>query len=415
MSELNVGDLNVGSELNLPLYPEANLPQSPPTGHMVFNTTKGKIVVWDGSNWIAIGSSKYEINPGGSNYTTTDLTGDFSGYKVIKFTGNGSFTIVNAPDDQGVEFLLIAGGGGGGGVIGGGGGAGGVIYKRNVYLPAGTYTVNIGEGGEGGIGWNNANQEGQAGTPSTLSGGSIFYEAIGGGGGSGHGGNSPASYAGKGGSGGGGAAAGRFGGAATGVLGGNLSLHLKSDYAMNTLGSRRSEENQTVVGTYSQYPHPGTGGVVGGTKAQYSKGPAEMKGWQGHPGGDFGGGDEGAGGGGAGQAGQAGGQPDNRGGDGGHGIYCEIEGSKIAYAGGGGGGVRGTGRIAGVGGVGGGGKGGLTSTAAVPYASPTANAAVDGKPNTGGGGGGGGYNGSNSGEIGARGGSGVFIIRYKAS
>lgn len=414
MSELNVGDLNVGSELNLPLYPEANLPQSPPTGHMVFNTTKGKIVVWDGSNWIAIGSSKYEITPGGSNYTTTDLSGDFSGYKVIKFTGNGTFTINNAPDDQGVEFLLIAGGGGGGGVIGGGGGAGGVIYKRSVYLPEGTYSVSIGEGGLGGIGWNNANQEGEAGTPSTISGGNIFYEAIGGGGGCGHGGNSPASYAGKGGSGGGSANTGRYGGAATGLQGGNLSLHLKSDYTMNTVGSRRSEENQSVVGVYSQV-QVSPGHVISGEKSQNTAGSVLQRGWQGFPGGSFGDGNNGAGGGGAGQSGQNAGIPQGVGGNGGHGIYCEIEGSKIAYAGGGGGGVRGTGRVAGLGGVGGGGKGGQNSLVRSPWSSPAGNGAQDGQPNKGGGGGGGGYNGSSSSEIGARGGSGVFIIRYKAS
>ena len=414
MSELNVGNLNVGSELNLPLYPESGLPQSPPTGHMVFNTTKGKIVVWDGTNWVAIGSSKYEINPGGSNYTVSNLTGDFAGYKVIKFTGSGSFTITNSPDDQGVEFLLIAGGGGGGGVIGGGGGAGGVIYKRNVNLPAGTYTVNIGDGGLGGIGWNNANQEGQAGTPSTISGGNVFYEAIGGGGGSGHGGSSPASYAGKGGSGGGSAAVARYGGGATGVLAGNLSLHLKNDYAMNTSGSRRSEVNQTVVGTYSQV-QINVDHVISGEKSQYSVGPAEQQGWQGHPGGDWGDGNHGAGGGGAGQSGQNAGVPDNKGGNGGHGIYCEIEGSKVSYAGGGAGGVRGTTRSGGAGGVGGGGKGGQNSVSRTPYAAPAGAAAQDGKPNTGGGGGGGGYNGGSSAEIGARGGSGVFIIRYKAS
>lgn len=413
MSELNVGDLNVGSELNLPLYPEENLPTDPPIGHMVFNTTKGKISVWDGSNWVSIGSSKYDITPGGSNYSTTDLSGDFAGYKVIKFTGGGSFTVNNAPDDQGIEFLLIGGGGGGGGVIGGGGGAGGVIYKRNVFLPEGTYNVSIGDGGVGGTGWDTSGQEGTAGTPSTILGGNIFYEALGGGGGSAHGGNSSGHGAGKGGSGGGSAATDRKGGASTGVMGGNIDLHLKNDYTMTQPEFFKSEENNTVVGRESHFNAPENG--VYKNSAFDNPAPNLLKGWQGYPGGDFGGGDEGAGGGGAGQCGENAGQPGNQGGDGGHGIYCEIEGSKIAYAGGGGGGVRASGRTRGLGGVGGGGHGGINSTGSVPYSSPSPAAAQDGKPNTGGGGGGGGYNGTNSGTIGATGGSGVLIIRYKAS
>ena len=411
MSELNVGDLNVGSELNLPLYPESGLPSDPPLGHMVFNTTKGKISVWDGSNWISIGSSKYDIQPGGSNYTTTDLSGDYAGYRVIKFTGGGSFTINNAPDDQGIEFLLIGGGGGGGGVIGGGGGAGGVIYKRDVYLPAGVYNVSIGSGGIGGVGWNNSGQEGTAGVPSTITGGNIFYEALGGGGGSAHGGNSPGAGAGKGGSGGGSASADRKGGQATGVLCGNIDLHLKTDHAMNQPGSFKSEENNTVVGRSSHFNAPENG--IYKNSAHDNPAPNLLKGWQGYPGGDFGGGDEGAGGGGAGQCGENAGQPGNQGGDGGHGIYCEIEGSKIAYAGGGGGGVRGTSRNRGLGGVGGGGHGGNNSVASINYPQTTSNAAQNGKDNTGGGGGGGGYNGSSTSVIGATGGSGVLIIRYK--
>lgn len=413
MSELNVGDLNINSYLSLPLYADNQLPVSPPIGHMVFSTTREKIVVWDGSAWISIGSKKYTMTPSG-NFNETNLSGDYNGYKVIKFTGNGTLNITNAPTDDGVEILMVAGGGGGGGVIGGGGGAGGVIYKRKVYIPEGTYTINIGQGGIGGDGWNTSTQEGYAGSPTTFSGGDVFYEAIGGGGGCAHGGSSPGKMAGKGGSGGGSANVRRLGGQATGVLGGNLDLHIKTDHAMNQPSSYDSDaqENSTVVGRCSQVGY--TGGVWSDTRSQQTD-PATLRGWQGHPGGDWGDGNMGAGGGGAGQCGQNAGSPQNRGGDGGHGIYCEIEGSKIAYAGGGGGGVRGTGRTRGVGGVGGGGNGGRNSLSPTPYASPSSNASSNGKANTGGGGGGGGYNGSSSSRIAGDGGPGILIIRYKES
>ena len=414
MSELNVGNLNVTSELNLPLYAEANLPVNPPMGHMVFNTTQGKIVVWDGGKWISIGSKQYEISPGGSNYTVSDLTGDFVGYKVVKFTGSGSFTINEAPTDSGVEILIIAGGGGGGGLIAGGGGAGGVIYKPSVYLPPGTYNVTVGAGGLGGYGWNNSDQEGRAGQPSIITGGNIFYEAIGGGGGAGHGGASPNCQAGKGGSGGGSAATGRMGGMAYGVMGGNIETHLKTDHTMNAPSTyaQDSWEDKSVVGRSSKVGY--TGGNWEHDSAR-STNPATLKGWQGYPGGDWGDGNMGAGGGGAGQCGQNAGVPNNRGGDGGHGIYCEIEGTKKAYAGGGGGGVRGTSRIRGVGGVGGGGNGGRNTLLPTSYISPTSDAASNGQDNTGGGGGGGGYNGTTTSITGASGGPGVIIIKYRSA
>lgn len=414
MSELNVGNLNVDSYLSLPLYDDSQLPASPPIGHMVFSTTREKIVVWDGSAWISIGSKKYSMVPGGSNYTETSLSGDYAGYKVIKYTGNGTLNITNAPSDDGIEILMISGGGGGGGVIGGGGGAGGVIYKRKIYIPEGTYNITIGQGGQGGNGWNTATQEGHAGSPTTFSGGNIFYEAIGGGGGCAHGGSTPGAIAGKGGSGGGSANIRRHGGQATGVMGGNLDLHLRTEHTMNQPGTFNSDaqENSTVVGRCSQV------GYVPGywsDTAHFQTDPATLKGWQGHPGGDWGDGNMGAGGGGAGQCGQNAGVPNNRGGDGGHGIYCEIEGVKKAYAGGGGGGVRGSGRIRGIGGVGGGGNGGRNSLGPTSYSSPTANAASNGQDNTGGGGGGGGYNGTSGAIIGGNGGPGILIIRYKES
>ena len=420
MSELNVGNLNITSELNLPIYPESGLPGGVPVGHMVFNSTKGKIVVWNGTVWVAIGSKKYNITTGG-NVTATDLSGDWAGYRVLKYTGNGSLVVNSAPDDQGIEMLLVAGGGGGGGVIGGGGGAGGVIYKRSLYLPQGTYSITIGQGGPGGNGWNANDQEGRAGTPTSFIGGDVYYEAIGGGGGCGHGGASPNASAGFGGSGGGGANLNRQGGGCTGSLGGNINNHLTGDYDMTYNNPGRFANVDAWARLKPPFRDFAVGNATSGDPQHLSSrtntppGPHIIKGLQGYPGGDWGDGNLGAGGGGAGGFGQAAGPPRGVAGDGGVGAYFEIEGIKKAYAGGGGGGTRGTGRIRGIGGVGGGGNGGRNTASPTPYASPTADAASNGQDNTGGGGGGGGYNGPSGSAIGGAGGPGVLIIRYKVN
>ena len=426
MSELNVGDLNVGQYLNLPVYPESGLPAGVPVGHMVFNSTKGKIVVWNGLLWVAIGSKKYAMTATGS-VTSSDLSGDFNGYKVLKFTGNGSLNVISAPDDSGIELLLIAGGGGGGGVIGGGGGAGGVIYKRSLYLPQGVYNITIGQGGEGGRGWNVADQEGRAGTPTVLSGGDIFYEAIGGGGGCAHGGASVNAFAGSGGSGGGGAATYRQGGGTIGLQCGHLAAQIKTDYPMtystprhnNKLDAQAKDIDGNLffasVRAYQVGNDTGGDAQHPSSRTTLHPGPHIIRHTQGYSGGSFGDGNLGAGGGGAGGFGQAAGPPRGVAGDGGVGAYFDIEGTKKAYAGGGGGGVRGTGRIRGIGGVGGGGNGGRNTLAPTPYSSSTADAASNGQDNTGGGGGGGGYNGPTPGVVAGNGGPGILIIRYKAN
>jgi hypothetical protein len=118
--------------------------------------------------------------------------------------------------------------------------------------------------------------------------------------------------------------------------------------------------------------------------------------------------ERGGGGGGAGSEGQIATTNATRAGDGGAGKISTISGASVYYAGGGGGGNRSstgspayTSRSGGNGGSGGGGKGSDSST----------NNPVAGTANTGGGGGGG--RGYTSNEIGAAGGSGIVIIRYK--
>jgi len=115
----------------------------------------------------------------------------------------------------------------------------------------------------------------------------------------------------------------------------------------------------------------------------------------------------GGGGGGAGSVGQT--ISSSNGGSGGNGINSDISGASLSYSGGGGGGSVGSEGVGGVGGTGVGGTGGNKNTSG-----PST-----GQTNRGSGGGGGsGYGNSqdaNIYSIGASGGSGIVIIRYRSS
>ena len=85
--------------------------------------------------------------------------------------------------------ILIVGGGGGGGtsysstssVPGAGGGAGGLIFLQNLTIPANTYQIKVGKGGDGDIHTDTSYQRGKNGYNSSFS--YLQTEAIGGGGG----------------------------------------------------------------------------------------------------------------------------------------------------------------------------------------------------------------------------------------
>ena len=68
-------------------------------------------------------------------------------YTIHTFLTSGTITTSAKID---CEVLLVAGGAGG---ASGGGGAGGVLYSAHLTLPAGTYNITIGDGGEGGDGY----------------------------------------------------------------------------------------------------------------------------------------------------------------------------------------------------------------------------------------------------------------------
>lgn len=79
-----------------------------------------------------------------SQYSIGNIT-----YQVHSFTQTGNNTLTITKEII-ADFMLVGGGGGGSGRHGGGGGGGGVVIGTNQILVPGTYTINIGSGGQGG-------------------------------------------------------------------------------------------------------------------------------------------------------------------------------------------------------------------------------------------------------------------------
>jgi len=301
------------------------------------------------------GAPSYIVATGG----TITCCGD---YKIHTFTGDGTFTICTAPTpaNNNVDYLVVAGGGGGGGNRGGGGGAGG-YRESHCATVSGCYTAS------------------PLATPTSLPVSVQSYPITVGGGGSG-GSTPPVVPGGSGGnsifstitSAGGGGGAPQAGASAAGGSGGG-----------------------------AQGGSPCTGGA-GNTP------PTSPP--QGNPGGPAGptptGINNGSGGGGAGASGGV--RTPTAAGVGGNGVTTSISTSPTSYAGGGGAGASGNtpaGQPGGAGGLGGGGAGSPNTIPAT---------ATAGTPNTGGGGGAGADFPTPGGcRIGATGGSGIVIIRYK--
>ena len=75
-------------------------------------------------------------------------------------TGSGQTQYdITLPENYSYDVLMVGGGGGGGGDFGGGGGGGAVLYGSNIVIPAGSYTLKVGNGGNG-TGQNGYNTEG---------------------------------------------------------------------------------------------------------------------------------------------------------------------------------------------------------------------------------------------------------------
>ena len=196
-------------------------------------------------------------------------------YDVYTFTGSGTF-VPSTPVV--VDYMLVGGGGGGGSAgtvagtqyYGAGGGAGGIVYQAGVTLPATSYSVTIGAGGNGGL---------IASTPAQNGGNSTFAGEIAYGGG--YGADSNAGQGGIGGSGGGGlytsnsgiSGQGNSGGAAgtfntgAGGGGGGAGFSGKTSVSTTTGGNGGDGLQMTITGTPTYYGGGGggSGSTTGGT------------------------------------------------------------------------------------------------------------------------------------------------------
>ena len=336
-----------------------------PTGASL-NTSTGAI-----TGFSAVGSdtaSTFTISAATSSDTSTrEFTLNVKAPIITSYTSTGSGTFSVPTGLQSMDVLLVAGGGSGGSgsYSMGGGGAGGLIYRPAYPVtPGGSISYTVGDGGTGSSSDGSKGNNGQNSTWGNLvtqgggAGGS--YDSGNNGGGPGNGN--------PGGSGGGG---GNSPGQTTGNPGTNPNT--------NPTGQGWVYQG----GTASQPGQPGDSGTYGFGNPGGSGG---------HDGGDW---EGGGGGGGAGSAGTNGGPASPRGGPGGNGKAYSISGSSVTYAGGGGAG----GNNPGSGGSGGGGSGAPTN----------GQIGQAGQSNTGGGGGGGYYS---AGVTGAKGGSGIIVVKY---
>jgi hypothetical protein len=284
----------------------------------------------------------------------TQIISDGRTWNVHTFTttGTNTFTVTSAGSTGYVEYLLVGGGGGGGGRHGGGGGGGGVL-SGSTTLSSGSYTINVGVGGNG------ATTDAAGGDGGSTTFNSLTAFGGGGGGAYGNGSYPNGRTGGSGGGGGHGPSIGAAGVSGQGFAGGNGV----SNEGGGGGGAGGAGSNATDIGGF---------GGVGRVSMILGR---ELY---------FGGGGGGA-------------TWDNAGNSGGFGG-----------AGGGGGGGHGAGYFYGYGGtggfsVGGNGKAGFSGDVS----------GGDGAPNTGGGGGGlGQQNYQSYGGRGGNGGSGVAIIRY---
>ena len=345
------------------------------------DATKGWLFTNE-SNVGSLGAPLFTEATGG----TITTTGNF---KVHSFTGDGNFVVSqigNAPTGgpANVDYLVVAGGGGGGRGDGAGGGGGAGGHRTSFPSPscnAGafpvavqTYPITVGAGGTGGS--PNGNPAEPSPVNSTSGSNSIFSTITSAGGGAGGNGNSPAPI-------GQGSAGGSGGGSTSGPFNG------LGDYYCGLPGGA----GNTPPVSPSQGNNGGSGHFhigVGGSPMYQNTGA---------------GGGGGAGGVGA-NMGPGGPAPAAAGGNG---TANSITGSPVTRAGGGGGGLQASpgNRAGGAAGPGGGGVGSNKGDGGGPVATA-------GSANTGGGGGGASSGCAFSpGHLGAAGGKGIVIIRYK--
>ena len=154
-------------------------------GQLRYNPTLLTLQFYNGSAWSVVGSS-YGVatQTGGTSSTITDT----NSYTLLQWTNtSGTKTLIVSTAGL-FDMLLVGGGGGGGGGPsppyggeGGGGGGAGQVLIETLYLPVGTYDVNIGAGGAESLA-GSINFAGASGInlQPLASAGTLKYEALGG-------------------------------------------------------------------------------------------------------------------------------------------------------------------------------------------------------------------------------------------
>ena len=116
-----------------------------PSAGMVAYSTATQLQVYNGSAWVDL-STGYGVATGGSS---SSITVSGTAYTMLTFTSDSNLVVSKA----GLFDVLACGGGaasGGNETLtsqNGGGGGGGQVVEQTMYLPAGTYAVDIGAGG----------------------------------------------------------------------------------------------------------------------------------------------------------------------------------------------------------------------------------------------------------------------------
>jgi len=154
----NAGNVGIGTERplhNLHIYSSNN--------SAVNRNASSKIVIQE-SNSSNVFSSNISDIISVPNVSPSVIEGTIDRYMVFTYTSDNTGTgqtqyDITLPENYSYDVLMVGGGGGGGGDFGGGGGGGAVLYGSNIIIPAGGYTLKVGNGGNG-TGQNGYNTEG---------------------------------------------------------------------------------------------------------------------------------------------------------------------------------------------------------------------------------------------------------------
>ena len=126
-------------------------------GDIVFLNRAGADTISCGSNNEIMRITNSNVGIGKTNPDSAYKLDVYGGINASGLSINGEITIFTAIGANTMQLeqddyfdVLIVGGGGGGGAYGAGGGGGDVIELFSVLFKAGTYTINVGDGGAGG-------------------------------------------------------------------------------------------------------------------------------------------------------------------------------------------------------------------------------------------------------------------------